>query len=145
MTLSGSGTSRTIRSICRGSARRGTKKPLAPASENALPRSIAASTSAESSVSKLLGVRNRQDASELVVDLLGDRVVLGGGDAQRAVHEALLTRCLSIAGGTTQILRAVSAVRRVTVRLPHRVLHALIEEFDEAVKAAERRSKELGA
>ena len=30
MTLNGSGTSLTIRSICRGSDRRGTKKPLAP-------------------------------------------------------------------------------------------------------------------
>lgn len=66
---------------------------------------------AESSVAKLLGVRNRQDASELVVDLLGDRAVLGGEEVQRAVHEALLTRCLSIAGGTTQILRNVIAER----------------------------------
>ncbi|NYG57596.1 alkylation response protein AidB-like acyl-CoA dehydrogenase [Nocardioides daedukensis] len=66
---------------------------------------------AESSVSKLLGVRNRQDASELVVELLGDRVVLGGPEVEAAVHEALLTRCLSIAGGTTQVLRNVAAER----------------------------------
>ncbi|QIX26636.1 acyl-CoA dehydrogenase [Nocardioides sp. JQ2195] len=66
---------------------------------------------AESSVAKLLTVRNRQDASELVVDLLGDRVVLGGELAEDAVHEMLLTRCLSIAGGTTQILRNVAAER----------------------------------
>ncbi len=43
MTLSGSGTSRTIRSIWLGSARRGTKKPLAPASANALLRSMTCS------------------------------------------------------------------------------------------------------
>ena len=66
---------------------------------------------AESSVAKLLGVRSRQDASELVVDLHGDRVVLGGAQVERDVHEMLLTRCLSIAGGTTQILRNVAAER----------------------------------
>ncbi|KRF17253.1 acyl-CoA dehydrogenase [Nocardioides sp. Soil797] len=66
---------------------------------------------AESSVAKLLTVRNRQDASELVVELLGDRVVLGGELAEKAVHEMLLTRCLSIAGGTTQILRNLAAER----------------------------------
>jgi len=66
---------------------------------------------AESSVAKLLTVRNRQDASELVVTLLGPRVVLGGDDVDEAVHEALITRCLSIAGGTTQVLRNVAAER----------------------------------
>ncbi len=66
---------------------------------------------AESSVAKLLGVRSRQDASELLVDLLGPRVLLGGADVDAAVHEMLLTRCLSIAGGTTQILRNIAAER----------------------------------
>jgi alkylation response protein AidB-like acyl-CoA dehydrogenase len=66
---------------------------------------------AESSVAKLLNVRSRQDASELVVDLLGDQVLLGGTDVEEAVHEMLLTRCLSIAGGTTQVLRTVAAER----------------------------------
>ena len=64
------------------------------------------SPGAESSVAKLLGVRNRQDASELVVDLLGPRVLVESGEE---VHEMLLTRCLSIAGGTTQVLRNVAA------------------------------------
>jgi len=66
---------------------------------------------AESSVAKLLTVRNRQDASELVVTLLGPRLVMGGSDVEDAVHEALITRCLSIAGGTTQVLRNVAAER----------------------------------
>jgi len=66
---------------------------------------------AESSVAKLLTVRNRQDASELVVSLLGPRMVLGGSDVDDAIHEALVTRCLSIAGGTTQVLRNVAAER----------------------------------
>ncbi|WP_110205478.1 acyl-CoA dehydrogenase [Nocardioides daejeonensis] len=66
---------------------------------------------AESSVSKLLGVRARQEASALVVELLGDKVLTGHPDAAEAVHEALLTRCLSIAGGTTQVLRNVVGER----------------------------------
>lgn len=66
---------------------------------------------AESSVAKLLGVRNRQDASELLVDLMGERVLVGGADVEAAVHEMLVTRCLSIAGGTTQVLRSVAAER----------------------------------
>ena len=67
---------------------------------------------AESSVAKLLGVRNRQDGAELVVALHGDRVLLGDDEAVRAdVGEMLNTRCLSIAGGTTQILRNVAGER----------------------------------
>ena len=65
----------------------------------------------ESSVSKLVGVRQRQDSSELVLDLLGESALLGAADARAAWQEALLTRCLSIAGGTTQILRNVAAER----------------------------------
>ena len=65
----------------------------------------------ESSVSKLVGVRQRQDSAELVLDLLGEAALLGGDAAVAAWHEALLTRCLSIAGGTTQVLRNVAAER----------------------------------
>ncbi len=70
---------------------------------------------AESSIAKLLGVRNRQDSAELVVQLLGDRIaVLDPGadpETRAAVWEMLNTRCLSIAGGTTQILRNVVGER----------------------------------
>ncbi|MGN6723963.1 MAG: acyl-CoA dehydrogenase family protein [Marmoricola sp.] len=67
---------------------------------------------AESSVAKLLGVRSRQEASELVVVLLGDRIFdANDEEAARALHQQLLTRCLSIAGGTTQILRNVAGER----------------------------------
>ena len=38
-------------------------------------------------------------------------MLLGGEDVDRDVHEMLMTRCLSIAGGTTQILRNVAAER----------------------------------
>ena len=66
---------------------------------------------AESSVAKLLGVRNRQDGAELVVRMQGAAAVLGGEDVRADVWELLNTRCLSIAGGTTQILRNVAAER----------------------------------
>ncbi|MCD4525168.1 acyl-CoA dehydrogenase [Nocardioides sp. cx-173] len=67
---------------------------------------------AESSVAKLLGVRNRQDSAELVVELYGERLVRSDDeDVRSAVWEMLNTRCLSIAGGTTQILRNVVGER----------------------------------
>ncbi|MEJ7831955.1 MAG: acyl-CoA dehydrogenase [Nocardioides sp.] len=75
-------------------------------------RSLAgAGPGAESSVAKLLGVRNRQDSAELVVELYGDRIVTPDPDVAAAVWEMLNTRCLSIAGGTTQILRNVAGER----------------------------------
>lgn len=67
---------------------------------------------AESSVAKLLGVRARQDGAELVASLHGDRVLVDDDEQVRAdVWELLNTRCLSIAGGTTQILRNVAGER----------------------------------
>jgi alkylation response protein AidB-like acyl-CoA dehydrogenase len=56
---------------------------------------------AESSVRKLIGVRHRQDVAELAFELLGDE----------ALYEFLLTRCLSIAGGTSQVLLNVIGER----------------------------------
>ncbi|TYL49624.1 acyl-CoA dehydrogenase [Nocardioides sp. BGMRC 2183] len=76
---------------------------------------------AESSVAKLLGVRSRQESSELVVQLQGEQLAVLTGAARIAedgsdslgadVWEQLNTRCLSIAGGTTQILRNVAGER----------------------------------
>jgi alkylation response protein AidB-like acyl-CoA dehydrogenase len=66
---------------------------------------------AESSVAKLLGVRSRQESAELVVELHGERVAAPDDEVGADLHEMLLTRCLSIAGGTTQILRNVAAER----------------------------------
>ncbi|GHF82766.1 alkylation response protein AidB-like acyl-CoA dehydrogenase [Amycolatopsis bartoniae] len=62
---------------------------------------------AESSVRKLVGVRHRQAVAEAALDLRGPA---GAVDAA-AQHEFLLTRCLSIAGGTTQVLLTVAAER----------------------------------
>ena len=69
------------------------------------------SPGAESSVAKLLGVRNRQDGSELVVALQGAGVVNPSPELQADIWEMLNTRCLSIAGGTTQIMRNVAGER----------------------------------
>ncbi|MGW4210734.1 acyl-CoA dehydrogenase family protein [Lentzea sp. NPDC004789] len=62
---------------------------------------------AESSVRKLVGVRHRQDVAEFAVELLGPDGAVDG----EAVHEFLLTRCLSIAGGTTQVLMNLAGER----------------------------------
>ncbi|MGW4522591.1 acyl-CoA dehydrogenase family protein [Amycolatopsis sp. NPDC004378] len=63
---------------------------------------------AESSVRKLLGVQHRQDVAEFALELAGTGALVAGGEVQ---HEFLLTRCLSIAGGTTQVLRSLTAER----------------------------------
>ncbi|OXM60708.1 acyl-CoA dehydrogenase [Amycolatopsis vastitatis] len=63
---------------------------------------------AESSVRKLLGVQHRQDVAEFALELAGAGALAADGPAQ---HEFLLTRCLSIAGGTTQVLRSLTAER----------------------------------
>lgn len=56
---------------------------------------------AESSVRKLIGVRHRQDVAEVGFDLVGVDLL----------YELLLTRCLSIAGGTSQIMLNVIGER----------------------------------
>jgi alkylation response protein AidB-like acyl-CoA dehydrogenase len=66
---------------------------------------------AESSVAKLLGVRNRQDGAELVVELQGGGLLAPTEQLSKDMWELLNTRCLSIAGGTTQILRNVAGER----------------------------------
>ncbi|HEX7716927.1 MAG TPA: acyl-CoA dehydrogenase [Marmoricola sp.] len=66
---------------------------------------------AESSVAKLLGVRSRQDSAELAMELLGDEIFTASDRAVKATDLFLRNRCLSIAGGTTQVLRNVAGER----------------------------------
>jgi alkylation response protein AidB-like acyl-CoA dehydrogenase len=66
---------------------------------------------AESSVAKLVGVRSRQDSAELAMELLGDEVFTNSERALMATDLFLRNRCLSIAGGTTQVLRNVAGER----------------------------------
>ena len=62
-------------------------------------------------VRKLHGVAHRQAVAEAALALCGPDGAAADGAAADAVHEFLLTRCLSIAGGTTQILLSVVAER----------------------------------
>ncbi|MFI5780054.1 acyl-CoA dehydrogenase family protein [Nocardia sp. NPDC051570] len=61
----------------------------------------------QSSVRKLVGVRHRQQVAEFAVELAG----VAGAQESDVVKEFLLTRCLSIAGGTEQILLTVAGER----------------------------------
>jgi alkylation response protein AidB-like acyl-CoA dehydrogenase len=75
---------------------------------------------AESAVTKLLGVRHRQDVAEAAYEALGpaglafdaatDGAAADGTPADVA-HEMLVTRALSIAGGTTQVLMTLAGER----------------------------------
>ncbi|WP_055476860.1 acyl-CoA dehydrogenase [Gordonia sp. HS-NH1] len=60
-----------------------------------------------SSVRKLIGVEHRQSVPDLALRLLG----VAGLAASEASDAVLQNRCLSIAGGTTQILRTAAAER----------------------------------
>ncbi|OOL27266.1 acyl-CoA dehydrogenase, partial [Rhodococcus rhodochrous] len=60
-----------------------------------------------SSVRKLIGVRQRQDTAELAMDLAG----AAGWVEGPLSREFLNTRCLTIAGGTEQILLTLAAER----------------------------------
>jgi 3-oxochol-4-en-24-oyl-CoA dehydrogenase len=62
---------------------------------------------AESSVRKLIGVRYRQELAEYRMDLSDG----AGAVEDKIVHDFLNTRCLTIAGGTEQILLTVAAER----------------------------------
>ncbi|MFI9505899.1 acyl-CoA dehydrogenase family protein [Nocardia sp. NPDC052566] len=62
---------------------------------------------AQSSVRKLVGVRHRQAVAEFAVEAAG----AAGARESDVVKEFLLTRCLSIAGGTEQILLTVAGER----------------------------------
>jgi alkylation response protein AidB-like acyl-CoA dehydrogenase len=62
-------------------------------------------------VRKLVGVRHRQDVAEAALELSGPEGAAADSRAGALLNEFLLTRCLSIAGGTTQILLSLVAER----------------------------------
>jgi alkylation response protein AidB-like acyl-CoA dehydrogenase len=66
---------------------------------------------AESAVAKLVGVGHRQAVAEAALLLCGPDGATVDGASAEPVHQFLLTRCLSIAGGTTQILLNLVAER----------------------------------
>ena len=65
----------------------------------------------QAAVRKLVGVAHRQSLAETALTLCGPEGAASDGPAAGAVHEFLLSRCLSIAGGTSQILLSMVAER----------------------------------
>ncbi|MGW0970438.1 acyl-CoA dehydrogenase [Streptomyces sp. NPDC002516] len=66
---------------------------------------------AGASVRKLAQTAHQQRVAELALELLGPEGALCEGPGKRAVHGFLLSRCLTIAGGTTQVQLNVVAER----------------------------------
>ncbi|MDM4719426.1 acyl-CoA dehydrogenase [Micromonospora sp. WMMA1363] len=65
----------------------------------------------ESAVAKLIGVGHRQAVAETALSVCGSDGAAADGTSVEPVYQFLLTRCLSIAGGTTQILLSLVAER----------------------------------
>jgi alkylation response protein AidB-like acyl-CoA dehydrogenase len=73
-------------------------------------RALSGTAGAEAAVRKLLGAENEQRVLELGMDLLGvDGMHLSGDDARTWVSGFLGGRCLTIAGGTSEVQRNVIA------------------------------------
>ncbi|MER5745759.1 acyl-CoA dehydrogenase [Streptomyces sp. NPDC002225] len=66
---------------------------------------------AGASVRKLVQTTHQQKVAELVLELLGPAGATGEGPRERALHGFLMSRCLTIAGGTTQVQLNVVAER----------------------------------
>jgi 3-oxochol-4-en-24-oyl-CoA dehydrogenase len=78
---------------------------------SALAQLAGADEGHQAAVRKLVGVAHRQAVAETALTLSGPDGAASDGPAQDAVHGFLLSRCLSIAGGTSQILLNVVAER----------------------------------
>ncbi|MFI6640045.1 acyl-CoA dehydrogenase [Streptomyces sp. NPDC050504] len=63
------------------------------------------------SLRKLLQTPHQQKVAELALELLGPAGAVREGAGERAVHGFLVSRCLTIAGGTTQVQLNVVAER----------------------------------
>ncbi|MFD3682544.1 acyl-CoA dehydrogenase [Streptomyces sp. NPDC058613] len=66
---------------------------------------------AGASVRKLVQTPHQQRTAELALELLGPEGAVREGAGERAVHGMLMSRCLTIAGGTTQVQLNVVAER----------------------------------
>jgi alkylation response protein AidB-like acyl-CoA dehydrogenase len=64
-----------------------------------------------SSVRKLVGMRHQQDVAELRFELRGTQGVSRDGELDQLAQDMLQTRCLTIAGGTSEVLKNVVAER----------------------------------
>ncbi len=84
---------------------------LAAATASSPESGAESAASSGPAVRKLLGVAHRQAVAETALAMHGEQSAAADGEAADAVAEFLLTRCLSIAGGTTQILLNLVAER----------------------------------
>ncbi|MFI8994910.1 acyl-CoA dehydrogenase [Streptomyces sp. NPDC053542] len=66
---------------------------------------------AGASIRKLVQTRHQQAVAELALELLGPAGAVAEGAGERALHGFLMSRCLTIAGGTTQVQLNVVAER----------------------------------
>ncbi|MFD9812505.1 acyl-CoA dehydrogenase [Streptomyces sp. NPDC059080] len=66
---------------------------------------------AGASIRKLVQTAHQQKTAELALELLGPDGALDEGPGARALHGFLMSRCLTIAGGTTQVQLNVVAER----------------------------------
>jgi alkylation response protein AidB-like acyl-CoA dehydrogenase len=66
---------------------------------------------AVSSVRKLVGMHHTQEIREYILELAGPDGAIEAGVAEGAIHAFLMTRQLTIAGGTSQVLRNVIGER----------------------------------
>ncbi|QES41355.1 acyl-CoA dehydrogenase [Streptomyces venezuelae] len=66
---------------------------------------------AGASVRKLVQTPHQQKVAELALELLGTAGAVREGPGERALHGFLMSRCLTIAGGTTQVQLNVVAER----------------------------------
>jgi alkylation response protein AidB-like acyl-CoA dehydrogenase len=75
-------------------------------------RALTGSVGAEAAIRKLLGAENEQRVLELGMDLLGaDATQVAPGPGETWVGGFLGGRCLTIAGGTSEVQRNVIAER----------------------------------
>ncbi|MFD3418623.1 acyl-CoA dehydrogenase [Streptomyces decoyicus] len=66
---------------------------------------------AGASIRKLVQTPHQQKVAELALELLGPEGAVREGGGERALHGFLMSRCLTIAGGTTQVQLNVVAER----------------------------------
>ncbi|MGB6454820.1 MAG: acyl-CoA dehydrogenase family protein [Streptosporangiaceae bacterium] len=97
-----------VLSIRRGEDRSGDSRPSGPRGRPGRAVTPADTSGSLAAVRKLAGVAHRQAVAEAALELAGP----AGATANDAtLQEFLLTRCLSIAGGTTQILLSLVGER----------------------------------
>jgi alkylation response protein AidB-like acyl-CoA dehydrogenase len=63
----------------------------------------------EGNIAKLFGAEHAQRVAELALRIAGHAVLVG--DDPDVVHDYLFSRCLTIAGGTSEIVRNLIAER----------------------------------